>query len=352
MGDRTWAMALLTRDGFREAVLARDRHTCVMCPSPAADAHHIVERRLWPDGGYYIENGASLCEQHRLEAGTTVLTCEAIRAAAGIAAVALPAHFDRSERYDRWGNVYLPSGMRMRGQMFHDEPVQEILRRGGVLDQFAAYVKFPKILHLPWSEGVDERTDRVLSPARVEENFAGQEVVVTEKLDGENTTMYRDFMHARSIGGRSHPSRNWVKNLHARIAHEIPEGWRVCGENMYAAHSIHYVNLPSFFIVFAVYNGRNICIPWEETCECAQLLGLPVVPLLCRGTYDEARVRACHTGRSAYAGSGQEGYVMRRAGEISWSAHAGSFGKFVRKGHVQTSHGWMHRRIGLNKLGN
>jgi len=39
----------------------------------------------------------------------------------------------------------------------------------------------------------------------------GREVVVTEKMDGENTTMYCDNIHARSIDGRHHPSRDWVK---------------------------------------------------------------------------------------------------------------------------------------------
>lgn len=42
---------LLTRDNFREAVFARDNNTCVFCSLPAKDAHHIIERRLWKDGG-------------------------------------------------------------------------------------------------------------------------------------------------------------------------------------------------------------------------------------------------------------------------------------------------------------
>lgn len=50
---------LLTRDQFREGVFARDAHRCVFCGRTAAetpegklDAHHIIERRLWGDGGY------------------------------------------------------------------------------------------------------------------------------------------------------------------------------------------------------------------------------------------------------------------------------------------------------------
>jgi hypothetical protein len=51
--------ALLTRDQFREAVFARDKHKCVICKEPAKDAHHIMERRLFTEtdelGGYFLD---------------------------------------------------------------------------------------------------------------------------------------------------------------------------------------------------------------------------------------------------------------------------------------------------------
>ena len=43
---------LLTRDEFRAAVLRRDGGRCLLCGGQADDAHHILERRLFPDGGY------------------------------------------------------------------------------------------------------------------------------------------------------------------------------------------------------------------------------------------------------------------------------------------------------------
>lgn len=343
-------MKLLTRDEFRKAVFARDGGKCVICGEAAADAHHILERRLWTDGGYYLENGASLCSQHHVEAEMTVLSCDEIRLAAGIKSIALPAHFDRSELYDKWGNVYLANGHRVRGELFWDESVQKILTEGGVLDQFTAYVKFPKIAHLPWSEGIDERTDRVLTEEQMQTRFQDQEIVVSEKLDGENTSLYPDYIHARSLTSRSHPSRSWVKNFHAQMAHEIPPGWRVCGENMYATHSIHYRNLPSYFLVFAIYNEKNVSLSWDEVAEYAGLLDIPLVPVAYRGVYNEERIKACFTGKSAFHGSDQEGYVVRLASSIAWSQHRFSIAKFVRKDHGQTSHGWMHRRVVPNEL--
>jgi 5-methylcytosine-specific restriction endonuclease McrA len=83
---------LLTRNEFREAVFKRDGYCCVVCKKPAKDAHHIIERRLWDDGGYYLDNGVSLCEEHHLKAEMTILTCEELRDLAGIQKAIVPEH--------------------------------------------------------------------------------------------------------------------------------------------------------------------------------------------------------------------------------------------------------------------
>ena len=152
MSDR-----LLTRDAFRAAVFERDGDKCVICHHDRnLDAHHIIERRLWPDGGYYLDNGATLCGTPQtgchIEAERTLLTCEEIRDAAGITNVILPPHLYSDERYDKWGNPYLPNGLRIRGELFDDASVQKVL--APVLSQFTKYVKYPRTYHLPWSPGV------------------------------------------------------------------------------------------------------------------------------------------------------------------------------------------------------
>ena len=120
---------LRTRDEFREGVFARDKYRCVICGAEGKDAHHIMERRLFDDGGYYLDNGATLCEKHHLEAEQTAVSCEEIRAAAGIATVVLPDHLYPDERWDKWGNMILKDGRRIRGELFNDESVQKILAR-------------------------------------------------------------------------------------------------------------------------------------------------------------------------------------------------------------------------------
>jgi hypothetical protein len=327
---------LLTRDEFREQVFARDQHTCVICGAVGMDAHHIVERRLFDDGGYYLDNGATLCEACHIRAEMTILSCEQIREAAGITNLVLPPHLYGDERYDKWGNILLPNGSRLRGELFYDGSVQKILAAGGVLALFTERVRYPRTYHLPWSPGVTD-DDRILTDLSA---FEGQEVVVTVKMDGEQTTMYTDYIHSRSLEWRGHPSRSWVAHLHGQIGWKIPQGWRVCGENLYAKHSIEYRRLPTYFLLFSIWNEGNVCLSWAETLEWTALLDLQTVPVLYQGIWDEAVIRDLHT--PTYNGDEMEGYVVRLADAFPYGAFRRSVGKYVRAGHDRTRPHWFY----------
>lgn len=170
---------LLSRDAFRKAVFERDGNKCVMCSAPGQDAHHIIERRLFPDGGYYLDNGATLCGPCHLLAEQTVISVESIRAASGIQGNTLPPHLYRDQQYDKWGNPVLPNGTRLKGDLYDDPSVRKVL--SGVLASFVSRIKYPRTYHLPTSPGVTD-DDRVLESYA---GFEGQEIVVTEKMDGE-----------------------------------------------------------------------------------------------------------------------------------------------------------------------
>ncbi len=333
---------LLSRDEFREGVFRRDNDKCVDCGAAALDAHHILERRLWPDGGYYLDNGASLCGLCHIRAEQTVLTCNEIRTAAGITRVLLPPHLYEDASYDKWGNGLLPNGTRLRGELFGDESVQKILRQGKVLDQFIPHVRYPRTHHLPWSNPTrDDRTLETLSA------FEGQEVVVTVKMDGENTSLYRDHIHARSLDFLTGAERSMVKSLHAQIAHEIPEGWRLCGENLYAQHSIHYAGLPDHFLLFSIWNERNECLSWNETAEWAEMLGLAMVPILYRGLWNDKLIRNLY--QPTYDGNAMEGYVVRVARRFSYGEFRRVVGKYVKPNFAPGRHNY-HRQFIANDL--
>lgn len=206
-------------------------------------------------------------------------------------------------------------------------------------------VKYPRTFNLPWSNS--ESSDDVWHSGTL--FFEGREVVVTEKVDGECTTVYPDtFMHARSVDGQHHPSQSWMKRIVAEKASEIPPGWRFCGENMYGFHSIHYRDLPSYWLVYGIYDEKNVCLSWDDTEEWCRLLGLDTVPVLYRGIWDQKKIRSLWTGKSVFDTHAckdptnadptfpddfkpcdGEGYVVRVAASFPYEGFKMHAGKYV-----------------------
>jgi hypothetical protein len=340
---------LLSRDEFREGVFARDQHKCCICKEPAQDAHHIIERRLWTDsGGYFIDNGASLCGKHHIEAEETTLHCDDIRLACGIKNIVLPEHLYVDQEYDKWGNPIVNEHTRLKGDLFYDESVQKILAQGKVLDLFSKYVKYPRSYHTPWSDKVTKDDKKLTDDL----HFHGKEVVVTVKMDGECTTMYNDYIHARSINSGAHETRNKVKDIWAQVGYQLSEDERICGENLYARHSVAYDDLPSYFMVFSWWNG-DTCLSWDETVFNAEVLELETVPVIYRGIYDQKKIHALY--EENYKGDKCEGYVVRFADEFKYGQFRNSLMKYVDpifREKINNSHGhWISKKIEPNKLG-
>src|SRR6185312_11746046 len=94
---------------------------------------------------------------------------------------------------------------------------------------------------------------------------------------------------------------------------------------------------PSYFMVFSIWNDKNICLSWKETKEYDAILGLETVPELFAGTYDESVVRRLVIDLDL---GKQEGIVLRSAGEFEFSEFSSNVAKWVRKNHVQTDEHW------------
>lgn len=201
-------------------------------------------------------------------------------------------------------------------------------------------LKYPRTFHLEWSEGKssDDKTQFDLS------NFVGKEVVITEKMDGENTTMMNDSFYARSLDSIHHPSRDFVKSIWGNIRHDIPDGFRICGENLYAKHSVEYHDLESYFLVFSTWEN-NVCHSWDDTLEYIQYFQLNPVREIYRGEFDLDYIKSIQLDTSK-----SEGYVVRLASSFYYEEFSKSVVKWVRKGHVQTDAHWMHSEIIPNKL--
>jgi len=205
------------------------------------------------------------------------------------------------------------------------------------------YVKYPKTPHLPFSNSVT-RDDKVVSSLA---NLVDREVIITEKMDGENTTLYHDHLHARSLDSKQHPSRSWIKNFHAKINTKIPVGWRICGENLYAKHSILYTNLKSYFYGFSIWDDRNVALDWDATLMMFNMLNITSVPVIYRGIFDLEYIKQLITKLDLIQ---TEGIVVRLAAEFNFIDFDLSVVKWVRPDHVTIDKHWSTDKIERNKL--
>lgn len=234
-------------------------------------------------------------------------------------------------------------------------------------------IKYPQTYHCLWSPGStsDDKFVPSMKPFELMDR-----VIVTEKLDGENCTLLSYKWHARSLNTKLHKSRQWINQFWKNIRHDIPDGIRICGENLYAWHSIFYNKLPTYFLCFSIWEDER-CLSWDETVEWCKLLDIQHVPILYNGPYDEQEIKKCMTNISVFDGrqppkelhenknrkwenfqnvSGwqtvQEGYVVRTADSFMLCDFSQKVFKYVRKSHVQTNQFWMSAPVVSNNLEN
>jgi hypothetical protein len=196
--------------------------------------------------------------------------------------------------------------------------------------------KYPRTLHFPFSPGA-KNDDRI---ARDFASLIGPELVITEKLDGENTCL-----NARGIFSRSHaaPTQNpWATYLYPRwelLKRDLGE-LDLFGESLYGIHSIEYTGLPEHFFLFGV-RCEDRWESWDTVCLYAELTNVPTVPVLWRGSLIDDLVQQPSAVSDAELGlSPREGVVVRVAEAFPTSAFETSVMKWVRRGHVQTDEFW------------
>ena len=99
--------------------------------------------------------------------------------------------------------------------------------------------KYPRTPYWPGSPSVPAGENTVSDPKL----FLDLDLVITEKLDGQNTLLHRGAVYGRSV---SEPSRQkWtamVKKRHAWKLAQSPA--HLYGEDIYGVHSIEYAPVP------------------------------------------------------------------------------------------------------------
>ena len=336
-------MNLLSRDNFREGVFKRDKYTCVFpdCEKPAEDAHHIIERRLWlppQEGGYYLNNGASVCEYHHQYGAETCLVCpQTLRLWCNLDTI-IPKQFRPEEAYDKWGTVM-------------KKPTR-------------SHIKYPSTQYLPNSPSCDGTLPNWNS-------FLHLPVIATIKMDGGNVCLTRQGVVARNGESANHSSFSLLKERAVVYCSKIPEGIQIFGEWLFARHSIAYENelaLENYLQIFSVWDqNKELFLGWDQVEKWAEILEVPTVPVIGKYIF-KSSIEAENTITTIaedVIDQGHEGIVLRlvypfhyglfegyvtenkkstkattSTGNSKSSWHVVAIGKYVRYGHVQTDHTW------------
>lgn len=211
--------------------------------------------------------------------------------------------------------------------------------------------KYGRTYHFPFSPGTS-------SDDRISHNYWNDvkkidALVHTEKLDGENNCLNRYGVFARSHAAPSQsPWTAWLRERWQLLKNDLND-LEIFGENLYAVHSIEYLQLQSHYYVFGV-RRLDTWLSWEETKFYAAMLDFPVVPELkmterpVEQTHFESEVlsivKSASTLGSVDIQSGKEctmeGIVTRNISEYAVDAFASNVFKYVRKGHVKTDEHW------------
>lgn len=206
-------------------------------------------------------------------------------------------------------------------------------------------MKYPRTYHLPYSPGAtnDDKTHN----GDWFSLFKNNEIVITEKLDGENTAITREDCFARS---HATPTRTpWTRNLWGnngllwKIKDIIGEKETIYGENLFGEHSIHYDSLTDYWYLFAVNDGID-WYSWDDVELTASTLGIRTVPILYRGIVEteeqlKSIVLELSQQPSVY-GKEREGVVVRNTKSFPLQEFHYNVAKYVRANHVQTDVHW------------
>ena len=200
--------------------------------------------------------------------------------------------------------------------------------------------KYNRTYHLPFSPGTTS-DDRI---SKSVDSLLGIDVVISEKLDGENCGMTNQGVYARSHATfTTSPWSKEVRQLHSILKHDLSEDVFLFGENMEGIHSIEYSDLTSYFYLFGVRDNFN-WISWDEVEEYSYILDVPTAPVLFRGvinTYEELKMIVEDlVSQPSKLGGKCEGIVIRNAASFHNDDFSKNVMKWVRKGHVQTSEHW------------
>lgn len=203
--------------------------------------------------------------------------------------------------------------------------------------------KYPRTYHFPSSPGV-QSDDKIMKDI---DRLIGVPVTITEKLDGSNVTLCNGEVYSRAVSSPSqHAWHGMVRKHHAWKTRDLGPDYKICGEDMYAIHSIEYDGFRESE-TFRVFNilYKDTWLSFDDRANVCQQLGLLMTPVWQRGAVFNSRQDidnwlSTSMKIGSRLGPDIEGFVIQIEDAFHQDDFRNCLAKYVRAGHVQTDQHW------------
>lgn len=162
-----------------------------------------------------------------------------------------------------------------------------------ILDENHRIIKFPRTHHIFGLEGTGvSRDDLVLDEAEIKK-YLNCLLILEEKVDGANLGISINEDYQIVFQNRSHyvtyttstqfkGLKQWEQSHSGELFQLLePNRHILYGEWCYAKHSIHYTNLPNYFIAFDIFDKKeNKFISRKRLVNLLKNTTIPVVPII------------------------------------------------------------------------
>jgi len=222
-------------------------------------------------------------------------------------------------------------------------------------------IKFPRTKHIA-NLGAMSKDDLLMDKSDIEQ-ILKMNITIEEKIDGSNMGISLDSNNNIRIQNRSHYINSsyhiqykkldeWITNAEddLRILLNRPNGHKyiIYGEWMYLKHSIHYTKLPSYFIMFDLYNTTTNTFMERNEIEniiASNNLSITLVPLIFKGKITMEKIKTFVNNESAFYDGPIEGIYIRayENNEVKYRC------KLVRSNFVCGNETW-NKNIIINTL--
>lgn len=220
------------------------------------------------------------------------------------------------------------------------------------------FFRFPHTPHIKWLGQSEPRGDKLLSDEEAAEMLSFS-LTVEEKVDGANVgfsvgsdgrlrAQNRGAWIEHDAGGQFKHLWQWARRYESDLVDLLGKDLILFGEWCYAQHSIHYRNLPDWFIGFDIYDhSTNQFYSVDRRNEFLALMGVPIIKPLARGIFSELRLEEFLEKPSSYDAEKLEGVYLRQDESDFLVRRA----KLVRSDFTQTiGEHWSRKRIIPNQI--